>query len=49
MTPFYISFGLLFVYILKSEINLTAIDKWENIKSEIIQVERIYNKNTYKT
>ena len=37
----------LYVPIGKSEINLTAIDKWENIKTEIIQVERIYNKNTY--
>ena len=37
----------LYVPIGQSEINLTAIDKWENIKTEIIQVERIYNKNTH--
>ena len=37
----------LYVPIGQSEINLTAIDKWENIKTEIIKVERIYNKNTH--
>jgi len=36
----------LYVPIGQSEINLTAIDKWENIKKEIIKVERIY-KNTH--
>ena len=37
----------LYVPIGQSEINLTAIDKWENIKTEAIQVERIYNKNIH--